>query len=493
MSHAEGLYSVEQVRAFDAHAIRVHGIAGFTLMTRAGEAALLALRKHWPDVRRIAIVCGTGNNGGDGYVLGERARAAGLEAVVLPLVDPASLQGDARIAADRYRAAGGRLQPFAPNALAGAELLVDALLGTGLREPPRAHFAAAIEAMNTAGLPILALDLPSGLDGDNGRAPGVAVRATATVTFVGRKLGLYLADGPDLAGRIFFSDLGVELPVGAGSQPVLELLVRGELARTLPPRTRAAHKGEFGRVLIIGGGPGMAGAARLAGTAALRCGAGIVTVATTPENVAPIVAGRPELIVQAARDARDLAPLLSMASVVAIGPGLGTGAWSRTMLDAALEGAKPLVLDADALNLLAEAGQRPPPLAVLTPHPGEAARLLHTSAAGVQSDRAAALGRLVGETGAVVVLKGAGTLVGAPGRVPALCADGNPGMAAPGMGDVLTGAIAAMLAQCKDPWLAARAGVLAHALAGDEVAARGGGRGMLALEVADALRLGVNP
>lgn len=493
MSHAEGLYSVEQVRAFDAHAINVQGVAGLTLMTRAGEAALRVLRGRWPDVRRLVIACGAGNNGGDGYVLGERARAAGLDATVLPLVEPASLRGDARLAADRYWAAGGRLQAFSPTALAGAELLVDALLGTGLREPPRANFAVAIEAMNTTGLPILALDLPSGLDGDSGRAPGAVVRATATVTFVGRKQGLYLADGPDHAGQIYFSDLGVEPPAGADSRPMLELLVRDELARTLPPRARAAHKGEFGRVLIIGGGPGMAGAARLAGTAALRCGAGIVTVATTPENVAPIVAGRPELIVQPARNADDLAPLLGMASVVAIGPGLGTGAWSQAMLDAALERGKPLVLDADALNLLAAAGQRPPPLAVLTPHPGEAARLLRTSPSAVQSDRAAALGRLVGETGAVVVLKGAGTLVGAPGRTPALCAYGNPGMAAPGMGDVLTGAIAAILAQCKDPWRAARAGVLAHALAGDAVAARGGGRGMLALEVSDALRLGVNP
>ena len=246
-------------------------------------------------------------------------------------------------------------------------------------------------------------------------------------------------------------------------------------------------------MLIIGGGPGMAGAARLAGSAALRCGAGIVMVATAPENVAAIVAGRPELIVQGARDADDLAPLLAMANVVAIGPGLGTGAWSRTMLDAALAGVEPLVVDADALNLLAASDQRPPPLSVLTPHPGEAARLLRTTASAVQSDRVMASGRLVEQTGAVVVLKGAGTLVAAPGRVPGICANGNPGMAAPGMGDVLTGAIAAMLAQCGDPRLAARAGVLAHALAGDEVAMRGGARGMLALEVADALRHWVNP
>jgi ADP-dependent NAD(P)H-hydrate dehydratase / NAD(P)H-hydrate epimerase len=493
MSHAEGLYSVEQVRAFDAHAISAQGIPGITLMTRAGEAALRVLRAQWPAVRRIAIACGGGNNGGDGYVIGERARALGLEATVLAVADPAQLGGDARLAADRYLAAGGRLAPWAGSTFAGAELIVDALLGTGLRAPPRPPYVAAIDAMNAAGLPILAIDVPSGLDADSGRAPGAVVRAAATITFVGRKRGLYLADGPDCAGRIHFSDLGVRPPAGPSSAPVMELLVEDEIRRTLPPRSSHAHKGDFGRVLLIAGGPGMAGAARLAGAAALRCGAGIVMVATAPENVAAIVAGRPELIVHGARDADDLAPLLATATVVAIGPGLGTGAWSRVMLDAALAGVEPLVLDADALNLLAATDQRPPPLSVLTPHPGEAARLLRTQPTEIQSDRGAALARLVDQSGAVVVLKGAGTLVGAPGRVPALCADGNPGMAAPGMGDVLTGAIAAVLAQCGDPWSAARTAVLAHALAGDAVARRGGGRGMLALEVADALRLCVNP
>jgi hydroxyethylthiazole kinase-like uncharacterized protein yjeF len=493
MGHAEGLYSVAQVRAFDAHAIATQGVDGLGLMTRAGEAALGVLRSRWPDARRIVIACGAGNNGGDGYVLGERARMAGLDATVVALADPQSLRGEARAAAERYRAAGGRLQPFAPGALRSADLVVDALLGVGLTQPPRPPFDAAIAAMNGSGWPIFALDLPSGLDGDTGRAPGAVVRASATITFVARKQGLYLADGPACAGEVYYDDLGVAPPDSPPARPALELLAREELMRALPPRARSAHKGNFGRVLLIAGGPGMAGAARLAGTAALRCGAGIVTIATAIENVAAVVGGRPELIVQGVRGPPDLAPLLAGASVVAIGPGLGTGAWSEALLDAALEHGGPLVIDADALNLLAAAGSKPPPQSVLTPHPGEAARLLRTEAGVIQSDRLAALSKLVEQAGAVVVLKGAGTLVGAPGRVPALCAAGNPGMAAPGMGDVLTGAIAAVLAQCGDCWLAARAGVLAHALAGDRVARHGGARGMLALEVADALRLQVNP
>jgi ADP-dependent NAD(P)H-hydrate dehydratase / NAD(P)H-hydrate epimerase len=493
MSHAQGLYSVAQVRGFDAHAIDVLGIPGITLMERAGEAALRVLRERWPAARHITVVCGGGNNGGDGYILGARARAAGLQVTLLALVDPGQLRGDARLAADRYIAGRGSVQAFTLAALKGPDLIVDALLGTGLREPPRAEFAAAIAAMNGSGLPILALDLPSGLDGDRGRAPGVAVRAEATVTFVARKLGLYLDDGPDYTGHVYLDELGVIRPQDDTAAAAVELLQAEEIVRTLPPRPRAAHKGDFGRVLIVAGGPGMAGAARLAGEGALRCGAGLVTVATAPENVAAIVAGRPELICHGVHNAGELAPFLAAASVVAVGPGLGTGAWSRMMLDAALAATKPLVIDADAINLLAAGGLRPPPMSVLTPHPGEAARLLKTDTSGIQSDRRAALAKLVELTGAVVVLKGAGTLVGAPGCVQAICAAGNPGMAAPGMGDVLTGAIAAILAQCADPWRAARAGVLVHALAGDEVAGRGGQRGMLALELAAALRHWVSP
>ncbi|HEX9472592.1 MAG TPA: NAD(P)H-hydrate dehydratase, partial [Steroidobacteraceae bacterium] len=318
-----------------------------------------------------------------------------------------------------------------------------------------------------------------------------AVRADATITFVAPKSGLYLGVGPEFVGRLYCDDLQLPPPAGAAARPLLEWLDETDIAQALPARPRAAHKGDFGRVLLIAGGPGMAGAARLAGEACLRCGAGLVTVATAPENLTAIVANRPELICLAAADARDLAAPLAAATVVAIGPGLGTGPWASGLLDAALASGKPLVLDADALNLLAAARKRPPEGAVITPHPGEAGRLLGASSEAVQADRLGSLHRLVDQTGAVVVLKGAGTLVGAPGRISAICPHGNPGMAAPGMGDVLTGAIAAILGQCGDPWRAARAGVVAHALAGDELAGRGG-RGMLALELAGRLSGWVN-
>jgi hydroxyethylthiazole kinase-like uncharacterized protein yjeF len=493
MSQSQALYSVAQVRGFDAHAIRVLGVPGYTLMQRAGEAALHALRTRWPTALRIAVVCGGGNNGGDGYVLARYARAAGLEVSVYAAVDPSLLQGDAKRAADEFRARGGQALPFAEARLAEADVLVDALLGTGARAPLGPEMLAAIAAMNHAGVPILALDLPSGLDADRGVALGSAVRADTTITFVAPKVGLFLGNGPDYAGRVLCDALELPPPSGAGSEPVMERIDEAELARALPRRSRSAHKGDFGRVLVIAGGTGMAGAARLTGEACLRSGAGLVTVATAPENVTAVIAGRPELICFGAHAAGDLTAALAAASVVAIGPGLGTGEWARALLDAALASGKPLVIDADAINLLAASRRGPLPQAVLTPHPGEAGRLLGTNAAAVQADRPTALRQLVELTGSVVVLKGAGTLVGAPGRVSALCTRGNPGMAAPGMGDVLTGAIAGILAQCRDPWLAARAGVMAHALAGDDLARQGGGRGMLALEVAEGLARWVNP
>ncbi len=493
MSQSQGLYSVAQVRAFDAHAIKVLGMPGYTLMQRAAEAALNALRSRWPTALHIGIVCGGGNNGGDGYVLGRYARAAGLEVSLFAAVDPALLQGDARRAADDYRASGGQTQPLSAPGIAACEVLVDALLGTGVRAPLNPGMLEAIAAMNRAAVPILSLDLPSGLDGDHGLALGDAVRADTTITFVVPKCGLYIGAGPEYAGRVLCDSLEVTPPAGAAGEPVLERIDESELARALPRRSRVAHKGDFGRVLIIAGGPGMAGAARLAGEACLRSGAGLVTVATAPENVAAIVGGRPELICFGASGKVELDTAMAAATVVAVGPGLGTGAWSRELFEAALASGKSLVIDADGLNLLAAAAHRLPPGTILTPHPGEAARLLGTSAATVQADRVAALRRLTEKTGAVVVLKGAGTLVGAPGRIGALCTRGNPGMAAPGMGDVLTGAIAALLAQCHDPVLAARAGVIAHALAGDDLARQGGGRGMLALEVAEGLTRWVNP
>jgi NAD(P)H-hydrate epimerase len=461
-------------------------------MKRAGEAALRYLRSRWPTAYRIVIVCGSGNNGGDGYVLARFAQAAGLTVSVLATTSRDELKGDARHAFDDFATSGGRAQPFSEALLGDGELIVDAILGTGVRGPVRDELVPVIEAINAAGRPVFALDVPSGLDSDRGVALGATVRADCTVTFVGLKTGLLIGDGPEFAGTVYFDDLEVSAPANDNAfRPRLERIQDCEILQALPRRARAAHKGDFGRVLIVGSGVGMPGAVRLAGEACMRVGAGLVTVAVAADNVQAIASGRPELICLPLSDASALREPIERASVVAIGPGLGRSAWARSALDAVLESDKPLVVDADALNLIAESGTIARKNWILTPHPGEAARLLGSETDDVQLDRLAALGGLVERYGGVVVLKGAGTLVGAPGRIPGVCERGNPGMASAGMGDVLTGAIAGILAQCRDPWLAARVGVLTHAMAGDAVA-RTGERGLLASDVARELRTCVN-
>ncbi len=485
------LYSAAQVRALDAHAIRDLGVPGYTLMKRAGESALRFLRTRWPTCHRIAIVCGGGNNGGDGYVLARFAQAAGLRVAALAAVPPESLKGDARQAYADFAASGGQVLAFDADRLKDGEVLVDAVLGTGLHSAVRADAAAVIGAINAASRPIFALDVPSGLDSDTGEPLGAAVRADCTVTFVALKTGLYIGSGPEYAGAIFFDDLEVPVPSTPEFTPRLERIIEAEIAAALPRRARAAHKGDFGRALIVGGGAGMPGAVRLAGEAALRVGAGLVTVAVAPENVVAIAAGRPELICLSLTDASVLPAAIERADVVAIGPGLGRGEWASRMLEAVLRCDKPLVVDADALNLIAEQGPRRRDNWILTPHPGEAARLLGMRASEIQRDRLVALERLVERYGGVVVLKGAGTLVGSQNRIPGLCERGNPGMASAGMGDVLTGATAGVLSQCGDLWLAARVAVLVHAMSGDAVA-RGGERGLLAGDVARELRSCVN-
>ena len=487
------LYSTAQVRELDAHAIQFMGVTGYTLMKRAGEAALRYLRTRWPMAHRIVIVCGAGNNGGDGYVLARFAQAAGLAVTVLSASPPEQLRGDARTAYTDFIASGASVRPFDAALLSLGDVIVDALLGTGLVGAVRAGLISVIRAINQSGKPVFALDVPSGLDGDAGTVPGEeAVRAEATVTFVGLKTGLFVGDGPEFSGTVFCDDLEVSPPPSAQPVPRLTRIVEAEIHEALPRRPRSSNKGDFGRVLIVGGGPGMPGAARLAGEACLRAGAGLTTVAVVPENVVAIAGGRPELICVGFNDVAGLREAMGRADVIAVGPGLGRSSWASAALAAVLDSGKPLVVDADALNLMAEQGTVPAREDwILTPHPGEAGRLLGLSAQQIQQDRLSALDRLVERFHGTVVLKGAGTLVGARGRTPGVCERGNPGMATAGTGDVLTGAIAGILAQCHDPWAAARVGVLVHAMAGD-AAARAGERGVLASDLTRELHVCVN-
>jgi len=431
------------------------------------------------------VLCGGGNNGGDGYLLACMAREAGMQAGVLAVASPT--QDDAGRACAEWRAARGAILDVDAQ-LPEADIYVDALFGTGLTRPIEGVAAHLIEQVNASRRPVLALDLPSGIHADSGEALGVAVRAATTITFVAHKRGLFTGAAPDHAGELVLDKLGLPESLYAESTVDAHLLDMRRMARWLPPRARAAHKGDFGHVLAIGGDAGMGGAIRLTGEAALRIGAGLVSITTRPENVGAINAGRPELMAHAVKDALMLHPLLQRADVIALGPGLGHGDWSRMLWHSALATGRPAVIDADGLNLLAREAVHLPTHTVLTPHPGEAARLLACETAVIVRDRFAAARQLAQEYACVAVLKGAGTLIAHPQGEVAVCPWGNPGMASAGMGDVLTGIIAGLMAQGLPPWRAARLGVALHAQAGD-AAAKDGEAGVLASDLFPHLRI----
>lgn len=476
------LYTVEQLRLIERAALETLDISGHELMYRAASAALNSLRRHWPQLRRIGIHCGPGNNGGDGFLLGVLAREAGLQVELVSLA-PTS-HGDAAKARQAWEAGAGRVQLWDAQAmLPDAELHVDALYGIGLNRAPEAAAARLIEQINRSGRPVLALDLPSGLNSDSGDCPGAAIRADVTVTFIAGKRGLHTGRAADQVGVLELAGLGVPDSVYEQVRPDAQLLA----AAALPARARYANKGDHGHVLVIGGEYGMAGAARLAGESALRAGAGLVSVATRAEHVFALNATRPELMVRGVDGQQTLAPLLARASVLALGPGLGQAAWGHALWLTALDANKPLVLDADGLNLLAREPRQFSMPTVLTPHPGEAARLLGVSTSEIERDRFAAVRELSRRYAAVVVLKGAGSLIADPDGRLDVCPWGNPGMASAGMGDLLTGIVAALLAQGCTPWQAAGLGVGLHARAGD-LAAEQGERGLLASDLLAPLR-----
>jgi ADP-dependent NAD(P)H-hydrate dehydratase / NAD(P)H-hydrate epimerase len=490
----ERVFSSAQVRELERLAIGSCGVTDYELMCRAAAAAMRVIERRWPSARSLAIVCGAGNNAGDGLVVARLAQAAGFRVTVLLLVDAERFRGAAAQAASDGRAAGIAFMPFDARLLGAADVIVDALLGTGLSRPVSDEFQAAVDAVNAAGGPVLALDIPSGLDADSGWPTPVAVRATATVTFLGLKQGLFLGAAVDYCGELELA--GLELPVELGAElpaPLRRLVFR-DLERALPRRSRSAHKGSCGRLLLVGGAPGMPGAIRLAAEAALRVGAGLVYVATHPDSVSSVLAGRPEIICRSVGSGSDLEELLRMADGVVVGPGLGRSAWAYGLWRQALRADLPIVVDADGLNLLAA-----DPFErrdwVLTPHPGEAARLLKgATVESVQRDRLTAARALAARYGATAVLKGPNTLVAAPGAGAPIgvCDRGNPGMATGGTGDVLAGTLGSLLVQTGDVERAANAGVLLHALAGDE-AAQAGERGMVAGDLLPHLRAWANP
>ncbi len=482
------LYTVNQVRAMDQYAINVVGIAGIELMERAGQCAFNLLLKVWPHARQIAVFCGSGNNGGDGYVIARLAMQQGIDVKLIALSAIENLTGDALTAARGYLDAGGVFSQRHDQSWLDCDVVVDSLLGTGLDRQVGGGYKPVIEAMNASQIPVLAVDIPSGLHAERGCVMGVAVQAQQTATFIGLKQGLFTGQATDYCGDIHYYSLDVpdavlqlEQPSALCFEPQLPLL---------PARKPNTHKGHFGHVLLIGGEIGYSGAIRLAAQAALRSGAGLVSIATREHHAAWLSMAQPEIMSHAVESAEQLQSLLNKATLVVIGPGLGKSEWARQLLDAVLETELPIVIDADGLNLAAECRFTHRDNCVFTPHPGEAGRLLNMSSHAVQNDRFDAIKQLQANYAGTVVLKGAGTLV-YDGVVITVNKSGNPGMATGGMGDVLSGIIAGLMAQGQGLADAARNGVWLHGIAAD-LAAESGQRGLLASDLFPFMRKLVN-
>lgn len=494
------LYTAEQVRQLDQLAIALAGIPGIQLMKRAGRAAFATLLDNWPDCKHIIVCCGGGNNGGDGYVIAALAAQHRIPVTAIAATAPDMLQGDAQRAYLYAMQEGVEVQPLtALKALVDLDgaILVDALLGTGLSGDVRESFGEVINTINRLNLPVLAVDIPSGICSDTGSVLGCAVRASVTVSFIGLKQGLLTGRAPQFTGRLVFDDLqtaDIENTDYCSAKAAVEpSAVRISLAQArphLPERPVDAHKGLFGHVMVIGGDIGCGGAAAMAAEMAVRSGAGLTSVATRPEHLPAILARLPEVMVSGVPSGQALEPLLAKPSVLVVGPGLGTSPWSEQLLQQAGKCGLPLVVDADGLNLLARgrilaSDQRKD--WVLTPHPGEAARLLGRTVADIQQNRFAAARELQATFGGVIVLKGAGTVIACEHQV-FVANVGNPGMASGGMGDVLAGLVGGLMAQGLSPLHAALLAVCAHGDAADLAVGDGGMRGMLATDLIPYIR-----
>lgn len=475
------IYQTEQIRLLEQRS----NVSSEILMERAGMAVFHTLRQHWPKAKRVLILCGPGNNGGDGYVVSRLAQQAGLAVTVWTISEQQRYAGAAQQALQQCLAVGIQPVPYQENLTITADVIVDALFGIGIRKPITGLAASLMRAVNASDIPVLAVDVPSGLCADTGRCLGSAINASLTLTFIGVKLGLVTGQGPQCAGQISVCDLDLPASIVNTAQPCAAKI---QIKRQdFLPRLRDAHKGNFGHVLIVGGDHGMGGAVILAAKAALRSGAGLVTVATRAEHLASVLSVCPEVMCHALEKPRELLPLLAKASVVVIGPGLGRGVWGKRLRKFVLASRLPLVVDADALYQLPKLKRNN---WVLTPHPGEAAQLLSKTSEVIQADRLTAVNTLQQNFGGINVLKGAGTLVAFDNKVHVCCA-GNPGMASAGMGDVLSGVIGAFIAQGMTLSRAASLGVQIHAMAGDQAASRGE-RGLCASDVIAQLQAFIN-
>lgn len=503
------LVSAEQVRQHEREAARLSNCTMYELMQRAGKGAFSQLLKAYPKARNILVLVGWGNNAGDGYIVASLAKQYGLKVVVACADIEHVVSGDALQAQQGWLKIDGELTRAENIDFGCFDVVVDALLGNGLRGEIRPLIHAIIRRLNQSSLPVLSIDLPSGLNADTGQPMPIAVKAEHTVTFVAIKPGLVTGIGLTHCGSLTLDDLAIAPAFYPLTSPLAELCA-WHLLPPLLPRQAHANKGKFGRLLCIGGNSGMGGAIRMTAEAGLRSGIGLVKVLCHERSQQQVTNGRPEIMLCE----QGLGPLksaLDWCSSIAIGPGLGNDPWALSQFKQVLyyikNKPKPLVIDADGLNLLAELKGKEADIyfdnCIITPHPGEAARLLDTSIEKIEQNRYLACQTLADKYGTVTVLKGAGSIVCIPNTLaksfdtdarylPKVCAEGNPGMATAGMGDVLTGVISGMLGQGMNVHQGAYYGVCLHAAAGDRVASQYGQRGMIASDLFESLRALVN-
>ncbi|MGQ8365569.1 NAD(P)H-hydrate dehydratase [Glaciecola sp. 1036] len=490
-SLTQKLYRADQVRLHEKSAAEKLGLEMYSLMQRAGKAVFEECVNLIPNVDRYLVLVGVGNNAGDGYVAGLQAKIAGKN-VTLCAVDPKrELSGDAARARQEWEANGGKVETFSPDLLEKADIVIDGLLGTGINGIIRNEYADVIDTINHSDIPVVSIDVPSGLDADTGESLGRCVQADVTVTFIGIKMGLTTGAGKQSCGKLVFKDLGVGKTFASLARSDARALDMKHF-RGMAPRDINSHKGSYGRLLCIGGNAGMSGAIRLTAEAALRTGTGLVKVFAHEASKVQICAGRPELMVIS----EGLEDALEWATCIALGPGLGRDDWSKSIFDKVMEytqrNPKPIVVDADALNLKAvNATFVSLPDCVVTPHAGEAARLLNVSIDEIESNRFNYARLCAQRYDAVCVLKGAGSIIDDQ-RHSWVCRHGNPGMATAGMGDVLTGVISSLMAQGIDKSMACQFGVSLHAKAGDMIAEEYGQRGIIASDLFPKIRLLVN-
>lgn len=482
---SKNLYQIADIYALESSLYQQGEATPEQLMQRAGEAAFNYLRQRWPNARSVLILCGNGNNGGDGFVLARLAHQQGLKVKVRYLGMIEYLPEPAlTMAKSCINSAMMDVAPFEITEQDSSEIIVDALLGIGLKGEIRPDYLHAIQWVNFQNKPVLSLDIPSGINADTGAVITQAVIANKTICFLGLKRGLFTGSAVNHTGEILLNHL--EIPQNILEQfPAHAQLIEFEplLNKYLAKRKKDVHKGSFGHVLVIGGNYGMSGAVRMAAEAAARVGAGLVSIATRSEHVSAISASRPELICHGIDEPKDINSLLDKTSIIVIGPGLGVDSWAQSLLNEVLSSSLPKLFDADALNLISQKAFKRNDW-VLTPHPGEAARLLSVSIQEIQHNRFAAAKEISRRYGGVCVLKGAGSIVVKADEANIkLCAYGNPGMASGGMGDILSGVIGGLIAQGVPSFIAAQIGVVAHAMAGDRIAQREGERGMLALDL----------